>query len=69
MLSRKEAAEYLGISFSTLIRHINKGLIPIVKVGARTLIDIRDLDELIEVNKATKKPKLEVKYPYEYVKG
>ena len=68
LLSRKEAAEYLGVSFWTILRHIRKGLIPVVKIGGRALIDKKDLDNLIEVNKITKKPKVEVKYPYEYIK-
>ena len=69
LLSKREAAEYLGVSFWTILRHIRRGLIPVVKIGGRALIDKKDLDNLIEVNKITKKPKVKVKYPYDYLKG
>ena len=51
LYSRKEAAEFLGISLSTLIRLIKRGVIPTVKIGARRLIDRQDLDRYVEMNK------------------
>jgi len=69
LFSKREAAKYLGISFSTLLRHIRRGIIPIVKLHGRALIDKKDLDNLIEINKVSKKPKVKVKYPYEYTRS
>jgi len=51
LYSRKEAAEFLGISLSTLIRLIRRGVIPTVKIGSRRLIDREDLDRYVEMNK------------------
>jgi hypothetical protein len=59
------AAAYLGVSVNTIVRLINAGVLPIVRLpvqrtesgldpdGAsrRVLIDVRDLDDLIDRNK------------------
>jgi excisionase family DNA binding protein len=39
-ISRKEAAESLGISLPTISRHLTKGLIPHIKLGGRVLIPV-----------------------------
>lgn len=46
--SRQETADALGISLSTLIRHVAEGKIPHIKLGARVLIPSSFLDKLAE---------------------
>jgi len=43
-LSKKQAAEKLGISTKTLERKIADGSIPFYKIGKRVLLDQNDLD-------------------------
>lgn len=46
-----EAAHYLGIQRSTLYSWAERRKIPSVKMGARLLFDLQDLDRLIEASK------------------
>lgn len=45
------AAPYLGISYWSLRALIERGEIPIVRMGRRILVDIEDLNSWIERNK------------------
>lgn len=51
LYSIPEAAFYLGRTVDALREIIWAGKIPYVKDGRRVLIDIRDMDEFIELNK------------------
>jgi excisionase family DNA binding protein len=53
LLTIKQAAEYLGVSISSVRRMIQKGEVPVVRYGPNgpNLIDIRDLDKWIERRK------------------
>jgi excisionase family DNA binding protein len=51
LLSQREAAEYLGISYWTL-RDLNfQGILPYLKIGRRILIDLKDLEGYIQKSK------------------
>lgn len=54
LLSGKEAAEYLGITYKRLWELVQSGVIHQVKLvkNARPKYDIRELDTLIEENKS-----------------
>lgn len=52
LYSVKEASLYLGVSAWTVRERIGSGVLPVVRLGRRTLVDLRDLDRLIEVNKS-----------------
>ena len=52
LYSIKEASVYLGRSPCAVREMLWKGKIPYVKDGARNLIDIYDMDEWIDRNKA-----------------
>ncbi len=62
LLTRKETAEYLGISEKTLWEWVNDGLIPQVLFPTKKpKYDIKDLDALVNKNKryiSTNRPKL-----------
>ena len=45
-LSRKEAAGLLGVSLSSIVRGLEKGEIPHVKIGGRILIPAEFVDRL-----------------------
>lgn len=47
MLEAQEAAEYLKISYWTLLNQAKKGLIPCVRVGHRVLFSQEGLDAWI----------------------
>jgi excisionase family DNA binding protein len=47
-LSRKEATELLGVSLSTLIRHLNDGTIPFTRLGSRILIPAQFIENLAQ---------------------
>jgi predicted site-specific integrase-resolvase len=54
LLTRKEAAAYLGIAEKTLWDWVNRGIIPQVKFQkSKPKYDIRDLDRIIEENKSS----------------
>ena len=48
MLDAAEAAEYLKVSYWTLLEKAKKGVIPCVKVGRRVLFSQEGLDAWIE---------------------
>ena len=48
LLSVDEAATYLSLSKRELYNMLQRGALPVVKQGKRTMIDIRDLDTWIE---------------------
>ena len=52
MLDAQEAAEYLKVSYWTLLEKAKKGLIPCVKVGRRVLFSQEGLDTWIEAQEA-----------------
>ncbi len=45
LLEPSKAAEYLGISVSTLGRHVP---VPVLRIGSRTFYDVRDLDDYVD---------------------
>ncbi|HWR10645.1 MAG TPA: excisionase family DNA-binding protein [Rectinemataceae bacterium] len=47
-LSRQEATELLGVSLSTLIRHLNDGTIPFTRLGSRILIPTQFIENLTQ---------------------
>lgn len=51
LYSVPEAAFYLGRTVDALREIIWAGKIPYVKDGRRVLLDVRDMDEFIELNK------------------
>ena len=51
LLSQKEAAVYLGISYWTLRDLIFRGEIPYIRMKRRVLVDLRDLDVFIDREK------------------
>jgi excisionase family DNA binding protein len=46
------AAAYLGVSRATVERLVQRGKLPIVKIGRSTRYDMDDLDEFIDSNRA-----------------
>jgi len=50
VLSREEAAKYLGTTTRTLDRLASDGHLPRVKFGTRTVFKVSDLTKLIERN-------------------
>ena len=52
MLDANEAADYLKISYYTILDKAKKGLIPCVRVGARVLFSQEGLDGWIEEQEA-----------------
>jgi excisionase family DNA binding protein len=50
-----EGAQYARISRSGLYKFIAAGRLPVRKLGARTLVDRRDIDALIEGDAAPSK--------------
>ena len=47
----EEAAEYLGRSVTAIRELYYSGKLPVIKVGRRTQLDIRDMDIWIEQNR------------------
>ena len=57
LITQKEAAEILGISPKTLWEWSNRGLIPQVRLpGTRVKYDIKDIEQIIRVNKSSDLP-------------
>jgi excisionase family DNA binding protein len=52
LLSLPEAAEYLGLSPWTVRELAGKGRLPCVRITRKLLFDLRDLDALIDREKA-----------------
>jgi excisionase family DNA binding protein len=53
LFSIDEAATYIGISRVSIYRAANRGDIPLVKLGGRTLVEVSDLDAYIANHKTT----------------
>ena len=53
-LKTSELSELLGLSRSTIYNLINNGTVPIIKVGARTLIKREDIDGLLQSRQVIK---------------
>ena len=51
LVSVQKAADYLGLKKSTLYSWAWSRKIPSVKMGRRLLFDLKDLDEMIELQK------------------
>jgi excisionase family DNA binding protein len=51
VLSAEEAATYIGLSRREVYNMIATKQLRTIKHGKRTMLDIRDLDEWIEINK------------------
>jgi len=47
-LSRKEAAEYLGVSFSTVVRMVDSGELRAHKVRSQWRIEMADLEAIVQ---------------------
>lgn len=53
LLSIPEAASQIGLSRASLYRAVNNGLLPLVKIGGRSLVDPTDLTALVNASKRT----------------
>jgi len=51
LLSRREAAAYLGISIRFLCDLLSQRALAFIRIGGRTMLDRSDLDAFIERNK------------------
>lgn len=51
LLSIAEAAEYIGIRKETLYCWVSQKRIPYVKMGRRTMFDLRDIETMITDNR------------------
>lgn len=49
-LSIPEAAKHLGIGRTTLYRLIGDGVIPVVKIGRRTIVPVASLEALASLS-------------------
>lgn len=50
LINTREAADYLGVSTSTVERLVADGFLTVVKVGKRSKFTYEDLDEFITKN-------------------
>ena len=48
LISQKEAASYLGISYWTLRDLVFQGELAHIKIGRRVLLDLEDLEDYIQ---------------------
>ena len=53
LLNIDAAADQLGISAKTVRRYITNGELPMVRIGARVLVDPDDLDKFIDDRRTT----------------
>lgn len=51
LLSLKEAAELLGIHYTTMRQYVRKGKFPVVRIGRLLKIEARDIESYIRDNK------------------
>ena len=51
LLSLKEAAELLGIHYTTMRQYVRKGKFPVVRIGRLLKIEASDLEAYIKSNK------------------
>lgn len=52
LVSEREAAHYLNVSQQTVRKLVAKGRLPVVRVGARRLYKVADLDAYIDANRS-----------------
>ena len=50
-LDRPAAAKYLGVSTRTLDELLASGRLPVIRIGRRVLLDIRDLDSFMAAHR------------------
>jgi excisionase family DNA binding protein len=53
LLSIPQAASQIGLSRASLYRAVNNGLLPLGKIGGRSLVDPTDLTALVNASKRT----------------
>lgn len=51
LLSLKEAAELLGIHYTTMRQYVRKGKFPVIRIGRLLKIEASDLEAYIKNNK------------------
>ncbi len=51
LLSLKEAAELLGIHYTTMRQYVRKGKFPVIRIGRLLKIEASDLEAYIRNNK------------------
>jgi excisionase family DNA binding protein len=51
LLSLKEAAELLGIHYTTMRQYVRRGKFPVVRIGRLLKIEASDLESYIKNNK------------------
>jgi len=51
LFSLKESGAYLGVSYWTARELIHNGTLPFIKIGAKILVDVNDLDTFIDKEK------------------
>jgi len=56
MLSLKEVSEVYSIPKWTLYKMSSRGMIPIIKIGARVYVDVADFDSWRKKQKRNKSP-------------
>jgi excisionase family DNA binding protein len=57
LLDIKETSVYLGIQVDTVYRMVSERRIPFVKVGRRTMVDLRLIDEWLARNTVMPMPR------------
>ncbi|NTU60907.1 MAG: helix-turn-helix domain-containing protein [Caldiserica bacterium] len=51
LLSLKEAAEMLGIHYTTMRQYVRRGKFPVVRIGRLLKIEAKDIEDYIKNNK------------------
>lgn len=51
LLSLKEAAEMLGIHYTTMRQYARRGKFPVIRIGRLLKIEAKDIEEYIKKNK------------------
>jgi excisionase family DNA binding protein len=51
LLSLKEAAEMLGIHYTTMRQYVRRGKFPVVRIGRLLKIEGKDIEDYIKNNK------------------
>ncbi|MBP7733677.1 MAG: helix-turn-helix domain-containing protein [Caldisericia bacterium] len=58
LLSLKEAAEMLGIHYTTMRQYVRKGKFPVVRIGRLLKIEAKDIEDYIKNNKTILEEKI-----------
>jgi putative molybdopterin biosynthesis protein len=58
LLSLKEAAEMLGIHYTTMRQYVRRGKFPVVRIGRLLKIEARDIEDYIKNNKTILEEKI-----------